>query len=1087
MKRFFSLFLSMALVTGSMTFAYGNDAITKENISQEPTKYEGIDKTSKYYNPQYEKFLKEIEDLPEDEQKAKMANAPSVYSYNEEYVPNNAENGIATIAASLPSQYNNTLTPNHLSTFQNEVNKKNGWAFAANAALEANIMKNNGDYVVDLSEQHLRYATSGDMSEEYGYPKGATEEGNFSIALGYWTRSTMGGPSLESDMPYKPDVGFIYSLDDIKNTPRSKYYVAETKTISSLADSSGSVPARVNSVKNMIYDNGAVYVSYQHSDSNFNSSKTAYNAEEGTEDNPVVLVGWDDTYSKSNFKLTPSIDGAFVAVDSNNPRCFYLSYDMVTRIGPCSSVSKVVNYDKYDHIYDYESRIDDGWYSNTAYNSDGKTNAFVHRYYVNSDNEEISAVSTYCPVPNARYRIYVSPNGNRSNLFPQELDVSNSDSDVLEVTVSNIGYHTFDLKTPVKITGDSFWVGVEVTSTLDTNWTIPCGWYGNDAANNNCFYAENMNDIISNTNVATSTRIVLRAHTKNIVPDEMSWNLAEKDYSELAKTDESVTVNGLTFNVKPNKTFAYSPQKDIGETKYDQIFSLAGKGCRDYRNISFNIPNGTVDIDILAKATSEGNERELVLATDDKILETFKVDKAQHFHCELFDENARLYLYSNANAINIFSLGYKVKDKSPTTDNDNKIWTFDNEDLSSYFNSTTAKITNDMTTSDGLTFRASEEYPISPENYNIRDAGNLYYRYVDLEGASHFGKRQILFDVKKDMDIYITAAHMGSSTETRYLNVVGQYGDTDIIESVDGVAGHMVPITHQLKTYKIKYVGDGDKIMIHSKDNGMRIYKIAIAYRNDASVNNNFAFNVDDNYDTAGYNYKTLDFNGGSVMATSNSGYNVVSSPIEYNGKEYNFGLRLATPYPSYRESRSIKFMASKGSRIHCLVAGTGKVYLADDYSIINEYDISDISNLNIPYEGNTRNLYLFTSNTATIYSVTSDTSDISPYSLETDIMEISNEITSEEISEETTEKATTESETVEKPIVEETNSTEADTEGTTMEDLNEAIEENSTIVTEEKQNIDESEIIISQNETDENLPSMPESNTENESIETAE
>ena len=162
-------------------------------------------------------------------------------------------------------------------------------------------------------------------------------------------------------------------------------------------------------------------------------------------------------------------------------------------------------------------------------------------------------------------------------------------------------------------------------------------------------------------------------------------------------------------------------------------------------------------------------------------------------------------------------------------------------------------------------------------------------------------------------------------------------------------------------------------------------------------------------------------------------------------------------------------------------------MYLADDYSIINEYDISDISNLNIPYEGNTRNLYLFTSNTATIYSVTSDTSDISPYSLETDIMEISNEITSEEISEETTEKATTESETVEKPIVEETNSTEADTEGTTMEDLNEAIEENSTIVTEEKQNIDESEIIISQNETDENLPSMPESNTENESIETAE
>lgn len=87
----------------------------------------------------------------------------------------------------------------------------------------------------------------------------------------------------------------------------------------------------VRQIKELIYSYGAVTTAYYHADSNFNSARTAYyNATYSSAANhAVLLIGWDDTYAKSNFKTTPSRNGAWLVKNSwgSTYDYFYISYD----------------------------------------------------------------------------------------------------------------------------------------------------------------------------------------------------------------------------------------------------------------------------------------------------------------------------------------------------------------------------------------------------------------------------------------------------------------------------------------------------------------------------------------------------------------------------------------------------------------------------------------------------------------------------------------------------------------------------------------------------------------------------------------
>ena len=86
----------------------------------------------------------------------------------------------------------------------------------------------------------------------------------------------------------------------------------------------------VREIKTLIYTYGAVTSAYYHDVTYYNAAKAAYyHPTASTTNHAILLIGWDDTFSKSNFKNTPSRDGAWLIKNSWGSHCdyFYISYD----------------------------------------------------------------------------------------------------------------------------------------------------------------------------------------------------------------------------------------------------------------------------------------------------------------------------------------------------------------------------------------------------------------------------------------------------------------------------------------------------------------------------------------------------------------------------------------------------------------------------------------------------------------------------------------------------------------------------------------------------------------------------------------
>lgn len=1010
MKKFICVLLSVSIISSGIYMAYGSENVLEiENQTSDITGVDEVDTSAEFYNPQYSEFIKEIKDLPEDEMKERLVNAPSIYSYNEEYVSDNGE--ISTYGgserASLPSTYNNSLAPQHISYFQNKGYIDTGWTFAANAALEANIMNSNGNSIVDLSEEHLRYSTSNDISEVYGYPRSAGETGNFNMALSYWTRSTLGGPVFENVLPYNMFAGSAaYTMANLNSKDKADYLVSDTVTLSSLS-SGESTSARVASIKNMIKDYGGVYVSFAFTEDAFNSNYTAYynnGSIDEDEDNQVTLVGWNDTYAISNFgSVKPSSSGAFIAVDSREIgdraiRCFYLSYDMVSRFSPCSAVSGVESRDKYDNTYEHETRLNSEGVSGAYYSLSGTRNAFAEKYTVQNSaaNEVISAVSTYCTVPNSYYKLYISTTGNQADMCEVSLVGAGTNG----VCVSNMGYHTFELSEPISITGNTFWVGMEVYNTSD-NRTIPVAPSYVSGNTSTGVYAQNIASVKSNTNVNSTGKLILKVHTKNIIPDEIFWNLSEGDFNSLGVITDTTSINGLTLNATTEKPMSlWHTVEPVNEMRYGRVLKLEGSGNENYRSVAFDV-NGSVDIYVVAKSSHVKETRNLILANNKGLVYIQPVKDADCYKLTYNGGPDTLYLYSQHSGINLYTIGYKRNDSESvqTTDDDNMDWTFDNAELSAYNDSN--YITGDIKTSDGLIIKASEDYPMQIQRSTNHKNGFRYTQAINLLGESRYGKRQILFDVKKDMDIYITASHLGAADEIRSLNVRSQFGE-NVIDSVDGVNTSIVNVTNQIKTYKLTYNGDGDKILIHSLDSGIRIYRISVVYRNKTLGENNASFIADEEFNGAAAYYSNLNLGDFTVMADSNKYVNIISSPVTYNNTTYNLALKTNLPNPSHVENRSLKFYVynsvNNTTYIDCICSGKGYLVLADEYSIIDKYAISKTSYVRFAYTGYARNLYLYTTDSNAIYAVNVSNNAVSPYSLDDVLQEETIEITSNEV-----------------------------------------------------------------------------------------
>ncbi len=286
------------------------------------------------------------------------------------------------------------------------------WAFAANTLFELAIASRTGK-IYDFSEDHLIANAPVPVSPISG--------GNFNISSTY----------------------FLNGIGPIDALGNQNYRLTGYSEVNN----------DLQKIKSNIMKYGAVLSSIYLNESDtsvYNSgSFTYYNSSEGKpRTHELVIVGWDDTYDKTNFQVKPSRNGAFIAQNSfgnswGSNGFFYISYEDV-------------------HITDYAYAITDYTSSiNTSlyyYDETGVTHfdayeesipVFGVNQFTAVSSSKLISIGVYTTELNEVISIYAG-NGVFNRALGNELRT---------MTIKDKGYHEIPLPIPLTLVSKKgFWI-----------------------------------------------------------------------------------------------------------------------------------------------------------------------------------------------------------------------------------------------------------------------------------------------------------------------------------------------------------------------------------------------------------------------------------------------------------------------------------------------------------------------------------------------------------------------------------------------------------------------------------------------------
>lgn len=227
----------------------------------------------------------------------------------------------------MPSSYD-LRTLGRVSSIKNQGAYGLCWTFAAMASAESGLIKKYP--WIDLSEKHLAWSTFG-FKDGFKMPKeGLMEAGGFNQTATA-TMSHHYGPNSEAKFPYSEvdkrisdkDRGSAdFSLKDVGYLPAYPKKVGDDRVAKSI-------------MKKLLMDKGALSIAYKSEESTLNHKKAAwFNKNKGEADHQVTLIGWDDNYSRNNFKNKPKKNGAWLvknswgaAFEGHDAGTFWISYE----------------------------------------------------------------------------------------------------------------------------------------------------------------------------------------------------------------------------------------------------------------------------------------------------------------------------------------------------------------------------------------------------------------------------------------------------------------------------------------------------------------------------------------------------------------------------------------------------------------------------------------------------------------------------------------------------------------------------------------------------------------------------------------
>ncbi|WP_407424486.1 C1 family peptidase [Methanobrevibacter sp.] len=333
----------------------------------------------------------------------------------------------------LPSRYDlrdyNEVTP-----VKHQQSSGNCWAFNSLAVLESCILKVSGESL-DLSEENMKNIMA--YYSDYGWILETNKGGYDDMGVGYLV-SWLGtiGNELESYSDHTVLSPVVNSSIHVQNL----VYLTRTNYTDN------------DAVKEAIMKYGAVTTGIYYSSSYLKSNSYYYSGTTGP-NHAITIVGWDDNYSKSNFKNTPLGDGAWICKNSwgetwGDKGYFYVSYYDINcvRIGGYdkSSYTFILNdTNHYDKNYQYDI------IGITDYLITGKNESWYQNIFKATGNELLTAFSTYFnTTTNWTAQVYV-----------------NDDLKLTQDGAASAGYYTFNLneKIPLK-TGDTFKIVLKIST-----------------------------------------------------------------------------------------------------------------------------------------------------------------------------------------------------------------------------------------------------------------------------------------------------------------------------------------------------------------------------------------------------------------------------------------------------------------------------------------------------------------------------------------------------------------------------------------------------------------------------------------------
>ena len=363
------------------------------------------------------------------------------------------------------------------------------WALTATSAMEAAL----------LPQEHMVFSAD-HLTRNNAFTVDVDDGGDYLMTMAYL--SGWQGPVTEEEDPY----GDEYSPDGLQPS----VHVQEIQVLDD---------ASAEEIKSAVYACGAVQTSlYMNREttaadsSYYNKEKTAYyDPLPAVPNHDVLILGWDDSFSRFYFRQTPPVDGAWICQNTwggefGTDGIFYVSY-ADANIGQMGIVySRIESADNYDRIYQTDEC---GWQGKQGY--DNGTCWFAN-VYTAQESERLSAFGFYATARDTSYELYVVRDFSGVESFADRQFLQSG-------SMEHIGYYTVDLRKPVSLNHEEqFAVVVKITSSADENpvaveyradeYTMNVTTEGKEG------YLSQYGNYWENTEERFGTNVCLKAYTK---------------------------------------------------------------------------------------------------------------------------------------------------------------------------------------------------------------------------------------------------------------------------------------------------------------------------------------------------------------------------------------------------------------------------------------------------------------------------------------------------------------------------------------------------------------------------------------------